>query len=133
MYVRIRVCVFAKKNSGNVYNIMLTITSEVFKLSMCWEMYIVYSFLCGSAGKESTCNAGDLGLIPGLRRSTGKGKGYPLHYSGLKNSMDYIIHAVTKSWTRWSDFHFQFTFKNILILCIYIISSIKYVLFKGWK
>ena len=43
-----------------------------------------------SAGKESTCNAGDLGLIPGLGRSPGEGKGYPLQYSGLENSMDGI-------------------------------------------
>ena len=45
-------------------------------------------FPCGSAGKESTCNAGDLGLIPGLGRSSGEGKGYPLQYSGMENSMD---------------------------------------------
>ena len=45
-------------------------------------------FSCGSAGKESTCNVGDLGLIPGLGRSPGEGKGYPLQYSGLENSMD---------------------------------------------
>ena len=43
---------------------------------------------CGSAGKESACNAGDLGLIPGLGRSPREGKGYPLQYSGLENSMD---------------------------------------------
>ena len=42
----------------------------------------------GSAGKESTCNMGDLGSIPGLGRSPGEGKGYPLQYSGLENSMD---------------------------------------------
>ena len=42
----------------------------------------------GSNGKESVCNAGDLGLIPGLGRSPGEGKGYPLQYSGLENSMD---------------------------------------------
>ena len=41
-------------------------------------------FPCGSAGKESTCNVGDLGLIPGLGRSSGEGKGYPLQYSGLR-------------------------------------------------
>ena len=41
----------------------------------------------GSDGKESTCNAGDLGLIPGLGRSSGEGNGYPLQYSGLENSM----------------------------------------------
>ena len=62
---------------------------------------------CGSAGKESTCNAGDLGSIPGLQRSPEEGKGYPLQYSGLENSMDFIVHGVAKSQTRLSDFHFQ--------------------------
>ena len=50
-------------------------------------------FICsprGSAGQESSCNAGDLGSIPGLGRSPGEGKGYPLQYSGLENSMDCI-------------------------------------------
>ena len=61
---------------------------------------------CGSAGKDSTCNAGDLGLTPGLGRSPGEGKGYPLQYSGLENSMDCIVQGVTKSRTRLSDFHF---------------------------
>ena len=56
-------------------------------------------FPCGSAGKESACNAGDLGLIPGLGRSPRGGKGYPLQYSGLENSMDSVVHGVTKSWT----------------------------------
>ena len=46
-------------------------------------------FPCGSAGKESACIAGDLGLIPGLGRSHGEGKGYPLQYASLENSMDY--------------------------------------------
>ena len=64
-------------------------------------------FPSGSAGKESICNAGDLGLIPGLGRSPGEGKGYPLQYSGLETSMDY---TVAKSWTRLSDFHFHFHF-----------------------
>ena len=52
-------------------------------------------FPCGSAGKESACNAGDLGSIPGLGRSPGKEKGYPLQYSSLENSMDCIVHGVT--------------------------------------
>ena len=56
-------------------------------------------FPCGSAGKESACNAGDLGSIPGLGRSLGEGKGYLLQYSGLENSMDCIVHGVTKSRT----------------------------------
>ena len=55
----------------------------------------------GSAGKESACSAGDLGSIPGLERSSGEGKGYPLQYSGLENSMDCIVHGVAaKSWTQ---------------------------------
>ena len=48
----------------------------------------------GSAGKESACNAGNLGSIPGLGRSPGEGKGYPLRCSGLENSMDCIVHGV---------------------------------------
>ena len=64
-------------------------------------------FPCGSAGKESVCNAGDLGSIPGLGRSPGEGSGYPLQYSGLENPMDYTVHGVTKSQTRLSGFHFS--------------------------
>ena len=52
-----------------------------------------------SAGKESACNEGDLGWIPGLGKSPGEGKGYPLQYSDLENSMDRIVHGVTKSVT----------------------------------
>ena len=51
---------------------------------------VFLGFPRGSAGKESTCHVGDLGSIPELGRSPGKGKGYPLQYSGLENSMDYI-------------------------------------------
>ena len=62
----------------------------------------------GSAGKESACNVGDLGLTPGLGRFLGEGKGYPLQYSGLENSMDCIVHGVAKSGTCLSGFHFHF-------------------------
>ena len=61
-------------------------------------------FPCGSAGKESAWNAGDLSLIPGLGRSPGEGKGYPFQYSGLENSFGCIIHGVTKSQTQLRDF-----------------------------
>ena len=54
-------------------------------------------FPCGSAGKESACNAGDLGSIPGLERSPGEGKVYPLQYSGLENSMDYTVDSLEKT------------------------------------
>ena len=64
---------------------------------------VTHYFPCGSAGKESACDAGDLGSIPGLRRSPGKGKGYPLQYSGLENSVDCIVCGVAKSRTRLSD------------------------------
>ena len=56
--------------------------------------------------KEPACNVGDLGLIPGLGRSPGEGKGYPLQYSGLENPMDCVVQGVAKSRTRLSDFHF---------------------------
>ena len=57
-----------------------------------------------SVGKESICNAGDLGLIPGLGRSPGEGNDYPLQYSGLENSTDCIVHGVAKCWTQLNDF-----------------------------
>ena len=52
------------------------------------DTYSLEGFTCGSAGKESACNVGDQGLIPGLGRSPGEGKGYPLQYSGLENSLE---------------------------------------------
>ena len=75
---------------------------------------VFLDFPSGSAGKESTHNMGDLGSIPGLRRSPGKGKSYPLRYSGLENSMDYTVHGVTKSRTRLRDF-LHFTSANVAI------------------
>ena len=60
-----------------------------------------------SVGKEFACSTGDLASIPGLGRSTGEGKGYPLQYSGLENSMDCIVHGISKSRTRLNDFQFQ--------------------------
>ena len=65
-------------------------------------------FPCGSAGKESACNTGDLGSIPGSGRSHGEGNSYPLQYSGLENPMDCTVHGVAKSRTRLSDFDFYF-------------------------
>ena len=59
----------------------------------------VKGFPGGSAGKEPTCNAGDLGSVPELGRSPGEGKGYPLQYSGLENSVDCIVHGVAKNQT----------------------------------
>ena len=72
-------------------------------------------FPCGSAGKESACNAGDLALIPGLGRSPGEGKATP-QYSGLESSGDCIVHEVTKSQIRLSDFHFHLMSINCGVL-----------------
>ena len=74
------------------------------------------AFPGGSDGKESTCNAGDLGLIPGLGRYPGEGHSYPRQYSGLENSMNRgawqaTVHCVVKSWTQLNDVH----------TCIYIL------------
>ena len=69
---------------------------------------LMQGFPCGSASKESACNVGDLGSIPGLRRSPGKGKVYPLQYSGLENSKNYTVHGIPKSWTGLNNFHFHF-------------------------
>ena len=72
-------------------------------------MYIYLGFPGSPDGKESTCNAGDHGLIPGLGRSPEEGIGYPLQYSGLQNSMDCIVLGLTKSQTQMSDFHFHYS------------------------
>ena len=67
----------------------------------------------GSDCKESACNAGDLGSVPGLRRPPGEENGYTFQYSSLENSMDRgawqaTVHGVAKSWTQLSYFHFHF-------------------------
>ena len=86
-------------------------------------------FPCGSAGEESACNEGNLGLIPGLGRAPGERKGFPLQYSGLENSMDSIVHGVAKSRTQLSDFHcnkftsntvFSFILQYVLLSTYYL-------------
>ena len=72
-------------------------------------LLILGCFPGGPAGKESTCNVGDLDSIPGLGRSPGEGNGYPLQYSGLENSMECIVHGVARSRTWLSNFHVPFS------------------------
>ena len=81
---------------------------------------VFLGFPCFSAGKESTCNVGDLGSIPGLGRYTGEGKIYPLQYSGLENSMDCTVHWVAKSWTQLSKFHFHFSLYRAITLITHL-------------
>ena len=66
---------------------MLALEFELFKKH--FTLLFKVGFPCGSAGKEWACYAEDLGSIPGLGRSPGEGKGYPLHYSGPENPMDW--------------------------------------------
>ena len=78
--------------------------------------------------KESACDAGDLGSVPGLGRSPREGKGYPLQYSSLENSMDCLVHGVAKSQTQLSDFHFHYMKStesvSLLVKEIYLHSSV---------
>ena len=77
-------------------------------------------FSGGSDGKESACKAGNVDSIPESKRSPGEGKGYPLQYSGLENSMNRgdwqpTVHGVAKSWTRLTDFHVVTHSLNIIL------------------
>ena len=76
--------------------------------------YLVFNKFYLMAQTVKNLPAGDLGLIPGLGRSPGERKGYPLQYSGLENSMDCIIHGVTNGRTRLNNFHFHRFAINIL-------------------
>ena len=90
----------------------------------------------GSAGKESACNVGDLDSIPGLERSPGKGNGYPLQYSGLENSMDYIVHGVAKSRTRLSDVHFHTLFHGFFVVVLsfaFMLSHVYLPHYRTWE
>ena len=87
---------FAKKSHSG-----MQITLIMFSFG---SFVTILTFPCGSVGKESACNAGHLGLIPGLGRSSGEGNGNPLKYSCLDNPMDRgvwraAVHEVVKSWT----------------------------------
>ena len=81
---------------------------QVKRVELCPPFTPIKGFPGGSEGKESSCNAGDPGLIPGLGRYPGEGNGCPLQYSCLENPMDSgalwaTVHGITKSWTQLSD------------------------------
>ena len=107
----------------------------LYLLSNWGHTYYMLGFPHSLAGKESTCNVGDLGPIPGLQRSPEEGNRYPLQYPGLVNFMDCIVHGVAKSQTRLSDFHFHYstllnsywnletTFTQYLFLAIILLQS----------
>ena len=90
---------------------------------LLFAVIICMGLPCGSAGEESICYAGDLGSIPGLGRSPGERKGYPLQYSGLRNSTDCIVHGVAKSRTQLRDFHtltYYLTSSTVFMECFIV-------------
>ena len=89
---------------GRMWRFLKNLEIELPHVHFSFDVELQRCMVCmgfpdSSAGKESACNAGDPGLIPGLGRSAGEGKGYPLQYPGLENSMDCIVHGIAKSQT----------------------------------
>ena len=91
LWVHVRSHIFTIGISSLQVYLGIFYTTTIF----CDNIYAFLGFPDGSAGKESTCNVGDLGLIPGLGRSPGEGKGCPLLYSGLEDSMDWVTFTLT--------------------------------------
>ena len=106
--------------------LIFIISSLLLILGLFVLFLVPWGCPCGSGGKESTCNGGDLGSIPGLGRSPGEWKGYPFQYSGLENFMDSIVHRVTKSRTRLSKFRFTLV---IQLNCLFETSVVSWGMF----
>ena len=92
----------------SIINLQYCITFTCTAKWLGYTYICIYGFPGGSVGKESACNTGDLGSIPGSGRSPEEGNGNPLQYSCLQNSMDrgawwITVHRVTKSWTQLRD------------------------------
>ena len=109
---------YSYKSEGTHFQLRLPVSSfpqpwTIIILFIVYEISLFFfkipqstymGFPDSSVDKESACNAGDPNLIPGLGRSPGEGKGYPLQYSGLENSMGCTVHGVAKRWTRLTAF-----------------------------
>ena len=97
----------------------------------------LWDFPDSSIGKESACNAGDTGSIPGSGRYPGEGIGYPLQYSGLENPMDCTVCGAAKSRTRLSDFHFTYgqrgTWSDLVRKKIPLAASWRTIPLQGYK
>ena len=130
--------------------VLVDLIVSSINLKASWDKDIIYlytvtislGFPDSSVGKESTCNAGDPSLIPGSGRCPGEGTGYPLQYSGLENSMDCIVHGVTKSQTWLSLSLFTILYLLYLSLClaynnsnnlaVMIITKLQWTLYSFW-
>ena len=93
--------------------------------SLCLSGGVKWGFPCGSAGKESTCNVGDLGSIPGLGRSPGEGKGYPRQYPGLENCVDCIVHGSQRVGHDWATFTHSHSLTGMLLLLLSRFSCVR--------
>ena len=114
----------------NLYAFYLFIFSWLSWPASPLYYWIKVGFPSSSTGKESACNAGDLGLIPGLGRSPAARKSYPLQYSGLENSMDCIVLGLQRVRHDWATF--TITFKVVrVVITIYIYIYI-YIFFFFW-
>ena len=107
----------SNKHESSIYHtqsirkIQWSITFVTLLSSIEQDLCNIKDFSLWLSGKESACNAGDVGSIPGLGRSPGEGNGNPLQYFCLRNSMDRgasVVHGIEKSQTQLSDFHFSF-------------------------
>ena len=107
-------CVWVQLKISYMFYIWIYVNENIYWLYICYQ-----GFPGGSDSKESACNVGDLGLIPGSGRSPGEGNGNPLQYSCLENAMDggawqSPVHGFAKSQTRLSDFTITIYLYNIL-------------------
>ena len=115
----------------------LKLLTQWLRQSVCFANILYYhwyhyywSFSGGLDSKESARNAGDLGSVPGLGRSSGGGNGNPLQYSCLENFMDRgawraTVHGITKSWTWLSNTH---THTHTLLLIVKVALELGYIL-----
>ena len=94
---------------------------------LSWRVgyYVLFCFAGGSAGKESSCNAGGLCSIPGSGRSPGEGNSYPLQYSGLENSLDYLWGHKELDTTEWLSLSLLFAFAALN--CFTIQNSLEFI------
>ena len=93
------------------------LVSERPSLDMFLECPCFWGFHHSSVNKESACNTGDLGSIPGSGRSPGEGNVYPPQCSCLENTMERgarraAVHGFAKSWTRLTNLHLHFQYKH---------------------
>ena len=111
-----KICITFPALSGCYDHFLSPLFDTVMKNCLTIAQYL--GLPCSSAGKESACNAEDLDSIPELGRSPGEGKGFPVQYSGLENSLDSIVYGsqrVGHDWVNFISYHNKIFVKIIMI------------------